>query len=45
MKNTEISFEEYCVDIEEIPYYNYLTEEEREYSSEKYYKYLERRNN
>lgn len=44
MAQSEISFEEYCVDIEEVPYYNFLTEEEREYLTEKYYKYLEKRN-
>jgi len=42
LENQEISFEEYCVDVEEIPYYNFLTSEEREYLEEKYNRYLER---
>ena len=37
-----ISFEEYCVEVLDIPYYNFLGKEEWEICYEKYEKYLER---
>jgi hypothetical protein len=36
-----ISFEEFCIDIFNIPYYNFFHEEEYEYCHSKYEKYLE----
>ena len=41
MENEFISFECYCVEVENIPYYNFLTEEEFESIYERYEKYLE----
>jgi len=37
-----MSFEEYCVEILNIPYYNFLSKKEWESCYEKYEKYLER---
>ena len=37
-----MSFEEYCVEVLDIPYYNFLGRDEWESCYEKYEKYLER---
>lgn len=37
-----MSFEEYCVSVLDIPYYNFLGRDEWEICYEKYEKYLER---
>lgn len=37
-----MSFELYCVEIENIPYYNFLSEEEFELVYSRYEKYLEK---
>lgn len=34
-----MSFELYCVEVEHIPYYNFLTEDERESVEERYIEY------
>jgi len=39
-----ISFELYCVEIENIPYYNFLTEDEYEAVYERYEKYISKEN-
>ena len=36
-----MSFECYCVEIENIPYYNFLSEREYDAAYERYEKYLE----
>jgi hypothetical protein len=37
-----MSFEEYCIDVLDIPYYNFLSKKEWEDCYEKYEHYLER---
>jgi hypothetical protein len=37
-----MSFEEYCIDVLDIPYYNFLSKKEWEECYEKYEHYLER---
>ena len=37
-----MSFEEYCTEVLDIPYYNFLNKKEWEQYYEKYEKYLER---
>jgi len=39
---TPISFELYCVEVEDIPYYNFLSPEEYESVYDRYEKYLEK---
>lgn len=38
--DSTISFELYCVEVENIPYYNFLTDEEREIVHRRYEKYI-----
>ena len=44
MERKYLSFELYCMEVEKIIYYNYLTDDERENVEESYIEYCEKNN-